>query len=554
MIRAAGQPLEKPVQYQLAADLSYGSAMGFTMSKSAQLNSERYSESDSPRSVSGTPFIDLGQIDIDPDAIRLVPGLLSQRHRILPVRATAREIIIAVADPLNFQALEDVQLATGMEVIPVLADQAEIDWAIRQYAGTSLDAGLDPVINELYRLSGEAASAADDVSESLDDAPVVRIIDLLINQAVVAGASDIHIEPQKDRILIRYRIDGLLRDMLSLRKQLGPLIISRLKIMSNLDIGEKRLPQDGRIHFAVEGAETHFRVSTIPTIEGEKVVLRLLNSMQTPLSVETLGFQGLNRQLFEELLRSTNGIILVTGPTGTGKTTTLYTILNCLSSRDRNIITIEDPVEYSLPGINQIQVGSRTGLTFANGLRSVLRQDPDIIMVGEIRDSETAQLAIQAALTGHLVLSTLHTNSAAGSVTRLVDMGIEPFLISSSLRGVIAQRLVRGICPNCMEEYVLGSYMARQTGLHYEEGNTFFHGRGCSSCMGSGYRGRLAIQEILIMTREVGRIILNSIGEEEIENAARENGMRSLFEDGLVKARAGLTSLEEVLKVIHLAG
>lgn len=386
-----------------------------------------------------------------------------------------------------------------------------------------------------------------------DEAPTVKLVNEILSQAVRERASDIHIEPQENGFRIRFRIDGFLFDAMHLPSQAGPAVVSRVKIMADLDIAEKRLPQDGRISWQVEKKDIDFRVSTMPTLFGEKVVLRILDRTEGVRPLEELQMEASSYARVISLLERSHGIILVTGPTGSGKTTTLYAMLSYLNSPARNIITLEDPVEYSLAGVNQVQINPRIGLTFATGLRSVLRQDPNIIMVGEIRDTETARLATRAAMTGHLVLSTLHTNSAAGSLARLIDMGVDPYLIASSLNGVIGQRLVRTLCLHCREEYKLDPDTATRLGIAGEAGHTFYRGKGCSLCRMTGYRGRMALQEVLVVDRQVQKIIIDgNDSEEKLQEAAVARGMNTLRADGIRKARQGLTSLEEVMRVVFL--
>lgn len=425
----------------------------------------------------------------------------------------------------------------------------------QQYFASTPNGDLNKVIwkqgNEAGNLPGKDLKETDTSGHT--EVSVVKMVNSICSQAVQERASDIHIEPREEGVVIRFRIDGSLFDIARLPRRLGPAIVSRIKIMSNLDIAEKRLPQDGRIRTRVERRDIDIRVSTLPTIWGEKVVLRILDQTQGILDVEELKLEENNRAALLSLLAHPHGIILVTGPTGSGKTTTLYAMLSHLNSSCRNIVTLEDPVEYSLAGINQVQVKPRIGLTFATGLRAVLRQDPNVIMVGEIRDIETARLATQAAMTGHLVLSTLHTNTAVGSLARMVDMGVEPYLICSALRGVVAQRLVRMVCPHCIEAYTLDDGIAARLGITASENRVFYRGRGCDICRMTGYRGRIALQEILVINKQLQKLILEqTASEHELQEVAKNNGMVTLRMDGVNKARRGLTSLEEVAKVVFL--
>ncbi|MGE5396661.1 MAG: GspE/PulE family protein [Chitinophagales bacterium] len=500
----------------------------------------------------GIPYVKLDRYTVDPGIMALIPTSMAQRHQVLPLAINENKLTVGMVDPMNFVAVEDIHALTGMEIIPVLISARELELVTRQYSNINLDPGMENIFRELSRDAESAAAAVDDVGDIVDDAPVVKIVNSILNQAVLARASDIHMEPEEQQVRIRMRVDGKLTEILSLPKKVGPALASRVKIMATMDIAEKRLPQDGRMRTIVSNREINYRVSTLPTMYGEKVVIRILDRAQSIVSIDKLGLDGNNKEFFDSFLKRPNGIILVTGPTGSGKTTTLYAALQHLNSPEKNIITLEDPVEYSFRGINQVQTNPRAGLTFATGLRSVLRQDPDIIMVGEIRDTETARLAVQAALTGHLVLSTVHTNSAVGTISRLVDMGIEPFLLSSTLVGVIAQRLVRALCQNCTEQYELDELTALRMGIPGETGKTFYRGKGCSFCRNTGYRGRLAVHEALRVDRQVISLMTRGAPEEDILQAALSDGMVTLYEDGLQKARNGLTSLEDVLTVVRI--
>jgi len=488
---------------------------------------------DTLSTVLGIPCARLDPRMVEPEAASLVPPYLIWHHQILPLTRRGNRLTLAMADPLNDRAIEDVEKATGLEVVPVIVRQSDLTWVAGQYASWG-------------PRSAEAETRADDAS-------AVRLVDSILTQAFHAQASDVHIQPESEAVRVRFRVDGLLSEVLRLPASIGPALVSRLKVMADLDISEKRLPQDGRIRVQLEGHAIDIRVAIIPTVYGEQVVLRVLDQTRGIIDIEGLKLQGSNWERFMSLLAFPHGIVLVTGPTGSGKTTTLYSMLRFLNDSERCIITLEDPVEYSLPGITQIQVNPRIGFSFSEGLRAVFRQDPDVIMVGEIRDTETARLAVQAAMTGHLVLSTLHTNTAAGSVTRLCDMGIEPYLICSSLRGVVAQRLVRTVCPECSEEYFLDEFTAVRIGLPELTGNRFRRGRGCYSCRMTGYQGRVAVQEVLVFTQALRDLVMGeSVTEEELQSAARAQGMVTLLEDGIKKARDGLTSLEEIMRVVHL--
>ncbi len=498
------------------------------------------------------PGISLDQVTIDPQTVQLIPIEKAIQYRMLPLSRNGSRLQLAMADPEDLQALENAALITGMKIEPVAMERRDLEAALSYYGQLAMSAALDRDLQTgpgAYTPGNGAEEPADPV---LADDPVVKLVQSLLNQAVASGASDIHLEPLDTKLRVRMRIDGLLVETALLPQQAAPAIGSRIKVLSGLDISEKRLPQDGRLTSVIDDRRVSFRVSTIPSIHGEKLVLRVLDQSRGLLSVEQLGLCGRNRQSFDRLLQRPHGLVLVVGPTGSGKTSTLYAMLQHLNSPERNIITLEDPVEYSLPGITQAQVNNRAGFTFVSGLRSLLRSDPDIIMVGEIRDTETARLAVHAALTGHLVLTTLHTTSAAGTVIRLLDMGIEPFLLASALTGVISQRLVRSLCTNCRETYVLSGTARQSLGLGGEPGHFFYRSTGCHQCRSTGYQGRIAVQEVMEVDSLLRNLIIGRVTERELEAAALDSGMVSLMEDGLDKAKRGLTSIEELLRIICL--
>ncbi|MEW5728383.1 MAG: type II secretion system ATPase GspE [Pseudomonadota bacterium] len=466
---------------------------------------------------------------------------------VVPVAEDGEVVVVAVADPTDPFPLDALNHALERPVRAVLATASDIEAAIdRLYGGK----GGKPVEDVA---ADSAVADEEDVARLRDlaaEAPVIRLVNALIARAVDARASDIHIEPAEGQLAVRYRIDGVLRDVDSPPRRLQSAIISRIKIMARLNIAERRLPQDGRIKLSVRGKDVDLRISTLPSIHGESVVMRILDKGALPLELEALGFSGKPLDDFHALLARPNSVLLVTGPTGSGKTTTLYAALRHIASRENKIITVEDPVEYQVPGVTQIMVQSQIGLSFGQILRSILRHDPDVIMVGEIRDVETAEIAVQAALTGHLVLSTLHTNSAAATITRLLDMGVADYLITSTLAGVVAQRLVRRLCPNCRQSYEPMAELVRQTGLdRLDERPRLYRAVGCASCGGSGYLGRTTLFEVLVLGEEVRRLILRHAEAAEIQTAAVAAGMRTMYEDGLAKVLSGLTSLDEVLRV-----
>jgi general secretion pathway protein E len=468
---------------------------------------------------------------------RLSPEFLRE-VRAVPLRETDGAVEVAFVDPLSGQSRQALAFALGRPVRPLVARHGDLEAALDRLYPADLEGvgGLD-----------EADEAdVERLKDLSSDAPVVRAVNALIARAVEAQASDIHIEPTEDALKIRFRIDGAMREEESLPPSLKAAFVSRLKVMAGLNIAERRLPQDGRLRLAVRGHEIDLRAATGPTIHGESVVLRILDRSNLPLDFESLGFDGDNLVRFLHVLRRPHGIVLVTGPTGSGKTTTLYASLAVMNTVDRKILTIEDPIEYRLAGVNQTQVNPQIGLTFASALRSFLRQDPDVMMVGEIRDLETAQVAVQAALTGHTILATLHTNSAAAAVTRLLDMGVEPFLITSTLNAALAQRLVRRLCANCREAFTPTPEALEALGLRSTGFDRLWRPVGCAQCGHTGFRGRISILELLVMRPETERLVLAQADARELEAAA---GMRSMLEDGLAKARDGLTTVEEVLRV-----
>ncbi|GFN23289.1 GspE/PulE family protein [Thermanaeromonas sp. C210] len=503
----------------------------------------------------GIPKVVLQDYNLDPGVVRLVPEALARRHLAIPIRRDGNRLLVAMADPLNLTAWDDLRVATGLEIMPAIAAEREIETMLSRFwqggaGGTSVPAEGEGIAQAAAALDAPGAFDLDGArGAATDNAPAVRLVNRIILQAVHSRASDIHIEPQEKDIRVRLRVDGLLRDVSRLPRGILNTLVSRIKIMGGMDIAERRLPQDGRFQVTVEGRNIDLRVSTMPTVYGEKVVLRILDKGTMLLPLDGLGFLPSTRQIYETLIRSAYGMILITGPTGSGKTTTLYATLNALSSPEKNIITIEDPVEYLLPGINQVRVNPKAGLDFASGLRAILRQDPDIIMVGEIRDRETADISVRAATTGHLVLSTLHTNDAAGAVTRLLDMGVEPFLVNSSLIGVVAQRLVRLICRNCRETYHPAPEDPARAFARDKKGLVFYRGRGCPQCNYTGYQGRTALHEVLVMTEDLRALVAAKAPSHEIKKAAVAAGMVTLREDGLEKAGQGLTTVEEVMRV-----
>ena len=504
----------------------------------------------------GIPRVQIGLMDINPEIVKLLPTTLISKHQVLPLSVNQGRLTLIMADPLNYQAVDDVRISTGLDVVPVMASERELEAAIQQYTALQVDSKMEKLLGELNQYNYGAIIENEFTGlEITDDAPVIRMVNSLLKQAVQGGASDIHIEPLEKDVRVRFRIDGELWEVLTLPKKSFPAIVSRIKIMGNLDISEKRIPQDGRTRLMIEGREIDFRISTLPSIHGEKIVMRILDRSNAIISLARLGFSLTNEERIKSLITRPHGMIIVTGPTGSGKTTTLYSVLTELNNPNRNIVTLEDPVEYSLIGINQVQINNKAGLNFPAGLRSILRQDPDIIMVGEMRDSETAGLGVRAALTGHLFFSTLHTNSAAGSIARMVNMGVENYLLSSSLAGIVSQRLIRRLCKNCCQPYELEAETASQLNMTEYIGKDFYAPVGCNMCRNSGYVGRMALHEVLVVGPGMRKAITNMIqSEDELEKIAISEGMITMREDGINKAYTGLTSLQEVMKGVLLGG
>jgi general secretion pathway protein E len=497
------------------------------------------------------PYLPLSEYPkIFPDNLDL-PVKFMRQYKILPLGVYDNKMKVAMTDPLDVYAVDAMRLASGKELDIYLSTEKDIFEAIEQYfgvGGTKMARIIEDISEEEYEITAE--SSEEDVHHLRDmalEAPIIKLVNLIISKAVEERASDIHIEPFENNLRIRYRIDGILNDVESPPKRLQSAMISRVKIMAKLNIAERRLPQDGRIMLRVSGKGIDLRVSTIPTMFGESVVMRILDKSTSIIDLENLGFPQEYLERYEELITRPYGIILVTGPTGSGKTTTLYASLSRINSSAKKIITIEDPIEYQLDGVNQIQVKPKIGFTFANGLRHIVRQDPDIIMVGEIRDMETADIAIHSALTGHLVFSTLHTNDASGAVTRLLDMDIESFLVSSSLIGVLAQRLVRVICQKCKEPLAPSEEVMQEIGG--EKVDAIFHGAGCEECRNTGYKGRTGIFELMIITDDIRRLILDKTSANIIKEKALSQGMQTLRENGWQKVKEGITTIEEVLRV-----
>ncbi|MBI5420090.1 MAG: Flp pilus assembly complex ATPase component TadA [Deltaproteobacteria bacterium] len=507
----------------------------------------------------GIPFIDLKETPVEPQAIELITEKVARKHLILPISIEQRDLHIAMADPLSFEAFEDVRFASGYTIKPAIATRTDILWAIDQHyhLGSSLstivkDIAEERLVEVVQDLKEGDGRDTEDLRKKSEAAPIIRMVNLIVSEAVEKGASDIHVEPTKTNLLIRNRVDGLLRKSLELPKWVQGAVISRIKIMAKMDIAEKRLPQDGRIGVRVGAKTLDLRVSTMPASYGEKVVIRILDFANAQIPLDGMGMGAKTLLEMEGLIRKPQGILLVTGPTGSGKTTTLYGILNRIKSLERNITTIEDPIEYEIGGVNQVATQEKIGLTFASTLRAMLRQDPDIIMLGEMRDPETTTIAMQAALTGHLVFSTMHTNSCAATVTRLRNLGVPPYLIASTINGIVAQRLVRVICTKCRVRYEPPEHELTRIGLKRKKGDApFYRGEGCTACDGTGYRGRIGVFEILPFTQSIRDMVCVDATETDIRQMAVAEGMITLTRDALEKVKDGVTTLKELYRVVE---
>ena len=507
----------------------------------------------------GMPPIDISRLKIDPAVVKIIPHELAAKYQIIAISRMGNNMTLAMADPLNIFALDNVKTLTGMNIVPIIARAALVQQTIEKYYSTDSGEALQKIIQDIKEADdialvgdgdGDGGKSADDLTE---DAPMIKLTDTIIHQGVIAKASDVFIEPMEKTLRVRYRVDGIIREVDRMTKALHLPVVSRIKVISSLDISEQRLPQDGRFKTIMAGnKEVDFRVSILPTAYGEKVVLRILDKTAGILDLAKLGLEPDSMKKLQDCGLRPHGMILCCGPTGSGKTTTLYSLLKFVDSPEKNIITVEDPVEYQIKGMNQVNVRPSVGLTFAASLRSILRQDPDIIMVGEIRDSETLDISVKAALTGHLVLSSLHTTTAAGSIVRMMNMGIEPFLLCSSVIAIVGQRLIRRICQKCKEPFPVAPEMAAKLKLDKKSPGkeiVLSRGKGCKTCFNTGYAGRLVICEIMVLTPKVKEKILERVGEIKIKDIARREGMTTMREDGMAKAFAGLTTLEEVLRV-----
>jgi len=497
----------------------------------------------------GLEFVDLNEFPVDATATVLLPEALARRYRALPIGERDGKLLVAMSDPANVYALDDIRTITGRDVQPVVATANDVERAIQKYAG------MDSQVEAMASIAAEQAEGEDaDLEAALEDAPIVKLVNAIMTQAVGDRASDVHLEPQEKNVRIRFRVDGVLHEpMPAAPKNIQGGLISRLKVMADMNIAEKRVPQDGRISMKVGGKSLDLRLATLPTVYGEKVVIRILDKSNALLRLEDLGFLEDSYERFAVSFKKPYGAILVTGPTGSGKSTTMYSTLNILNEEDKNIITVEDPVEYRLAGVNQVQVNPKAGLTFASALRSILRADPDIVLIGEIRDKETATIAIEAALTGHLVLSSLHTNDAASAITRLVEMDVETFLVASAIDAVVAQRLARKLCERCKAAYEPSQPELAAAGYPewmWGDVKELFRHQGCPACSNTGFRGRIGLYEVMQMSEEIERLTVERASSDAIRAVAIQQGMITLRDDGLQKALMGITSLDEVARVV----
>ncbi len=507
----------------------------------------------------GIEYVDLTKINIPTELASAVPKNIAKQYQVVPVRVKKDELYLAMSDPLNFYAIEEVRKAVRKKVVPMVAHASSVERAIQVLYGNE---GAARAIEEMKREQAagqgndtavqDSSFVANQIDDSINNAPTIRLVNSIIERAVNERASDIHLEPHENEMVVRMRVDGMMRTILTVPKDLQSSVISRIKIMSGLDISERRIPQDGRFNVRVREKDIDLRISTLPTVYGEKIVARLLDKSGGNLNKDNIGLSGHDMETFDRMIKCRSGVLLIVGPTGSGKSTTMYAMIGELNKPEVNMVTLEDPVEYNIDGVNQVPINEKTGMTFANGLRAILRQDPDIIGVGEIRDGETAEIAMRSAITGHVVISTIHTNDAVGTIERLEDIGVEPYLVSSALRGVISQRLVRRICPRCRTAYTPDEDELADLGLEPQEGLQFYRGTGCPECFDTGYRGRIAVFEMLVITGRVRRLIADgaSRGEIEAELKKPESGFVSLRDNAMRLVREGITTSSELLRVV----
>ncbi|MBQ6986406.1 MAG: Flp pilus assembly complex ATPase component TadA [Oscillibacter sp.] len=558
LLLAAGTLTEEELQQGLALQKGTRERLGTVLISNGIITESQLIEA--MQMQLGIEFIDLTRYPIPTELAQAMPKNLARQYQVVPVRMVKDELYLAMSDPMNFIAIEEVRKAVRRKIVPMVATAAGVEHAIQiLYSNENAAKAIEDMKREAAA-SGETASAPDLNfvttqlgDDSVNSAPTIRLVNSMIERAIQERASDIHIEPRESGLYVRMRIDGVMQEILTVPKDIQSSVISRIKIMSAMDIAERRIPQDGRFNVQSRDKAVDLRVSTLPTAFGEKIVLRLLDKSGGYVSREAIGLTGPDLAHYEELLKVRNGMVLIVGPTGSGKSTTMYAMINELNTKEVNLVTLEDPIEYNIEGINQVQINEKTNMTFANGLRAILRQDPDIIAVGEIRDGETADIAMRSAITGHVVLSTIHTNDAVGAIDRLRDIGAEPYVISAALRGVISQRLVRRVCPHCRKAYTPDENELRQLGLSGRTDLQFYRGTGCPECFNTGYRGRIAVFEMLLITPRVRTLIYEQRGRNAIEQELKrpESGFISMLENGVRLVLSGITSSDEVLRVVN---
>ena len=555
MLMASGLITEDQLKAALEKQEETGQRLGQVL-----CDMELVSEQDIARTLGqqlGVPHVWLRKGLIDPKVVGVIPQDKAELYQVIAMFKVRDALTVAMSDPQSLFVIDQLTSLTGCRIQPVLCRSSEIASFIAEYYGKSME--VDEFLSTLDQTDMEVVedrshASLSELEEMAEGSPIINLVNVVVLNAIKEGASDIHIEPDRKRMRVRYRVDGILREVMSNKMELHPAVISRVKVMANLDIGERRRPQEGRIRVAAEGREVDLRVSSLPTVIGEKIVMRILDQSRAIVPLDQLGLDGTSKDAVVEMLSQPYGLILVTGPTGSGKTTTLYSAINMISSMEKNIVTIEDPVEYQLTLINQVQVNERMDLSFANVLRHVLRQDPDVVMVGEIRDRETAEIAIQAALTGHLVISTLHTNDSCGAITRMADMGIEPYLIASALTGVVAQRLVRRICTACRTTFIPPASLLQRVGWKDSKPLTMSVGTGCKHCFDSGYKGRRGIYEMLKVDTDMRNLILTNSTLDQLRDGRNRSGLPSLKESGFQLVRKGETTIEEVMRAVFIEG
>lgn len=553
LLKSAGLITEEQLQQALAYQKTSRHRLGTVLIETGIITEQQLI--DTIALQLGISFIDLTKTQIPTEMARILPKNIAKKHSVVPVRVVKDELVLAMVDPMNFVAIEEVRTATRKRISPRIAQTAAVDRAIATlYGNEGAARAIEDMRNENTGATTISISEAQEiVDESSNAAPTVRLVNSIIERGVSERASDIHIEPRAGDMVVRMRIDGVMRRILDVPRDLMGSVISRIKVMSNLDLTERRAPQDGRANVRVKGVEIDLRVSTLPTIYGEKITIRILNKSAQLLNASSLGLEGENLRKFNLLMQNSDGMVMIVGPTGSGKSSTMYTMINTMNTEEVNFVTLEDPVEYDIDGINQVQINDKVGMTFANGLRSILRQDPDIIAVGEIRDGETAEIALRSAITGHFVLSTLHTTSAISLLDRLLDIGCEPYVIAEALRGVISQRLVRRICPDCRQEHIADEEELSKLGLPKDSKDVkIYKGKGCPNCFHTGYKGRIAVFEILVFGKKSKRMIAeNKPRTEMMDEIIKEGNYRSLRENAAELVLKGITSLDEMTRILN---